>query len=974
MPELEQGRKLGRYLIEGLLGRGGMGEVYRAKDETLLREVAIKVIRLDLDVANQVEIRERLRREALVLARLDHPGILSVYDFGTDGDLTWIVTQLGTGGNLRDRMAGGPLSLTAAGDIVSGLAGALDYMHGMGFVHRDLKPDNVLLGPRGEPIIADLGIAKILEEAEAERATQAGGFVGSLRYAPPEAFDSARVQVVPQYDIYSLGVMAYEMLAGRPPFDADGFVQIVQAHLTHEPPSLRSLRPELPASVESAVMRALAKKPEDRPGTAGEFADMFLGGPAPQTTRTTFEPARAVLSGGAPTPMPTMLISAPARSPSIRLMPILAGLGAVGGLLLIIYFGTSRGIRSVGPIELLVLAGLGGLLYYLYRRSRRRTDFKRSVSLFVDSAVRPDNATVIEPMPPQKAAPVPPPPPPPPAPAPQAAASSDNTVLMPSSPGAMPAARVVVSQCTEPTLAGCSYVISRVPFSIGRSDQDLSVASDYGMSRRHAEINFDPVRRMFVLRDGGSTNGTYLNGRRIAQAVEPLYFGDSIRLSAGTVLTFLSGSSAQLPDLTGKALAGRFRLVRLLKDSPESALYEGQDEHLPRKVAVKILSPQFSEYAGHVEEFEREARFAARLNHPHLCKVLDFGESLGYHYLCMELMSRGSLSRVIEERKQIPRAQALDWIRMIAAALDYIHRQGVVHSGLKPSAVVFDEEENAYLTDFALALSGSDAARHMLVGAPAFLGPEQWDQKPSTPATDQFALAVMAYLLLAGARPFEGQDNPDVRRRNFASGPAPAHQEAARQGLPVMPQAVSAVLQKGLSVAPAERYESCGKFVQSLHSSFEDSGAGRAPGEPRVFISYQRDASAGWAVLFSRDLKDKYQVTAFVDTQRLDSAVRFPARLQQAIENCDVFVCFLAAPTLNSAWVKEEIRLAHQHNKPMVPVFQESYELPPADAAVEPHIAALLAYDGVHLLDRKNIHIEHTIADLAGIVKRTVTN
>jgi TIR domain len=123
---------------------------------------------------------------------------------------------------------------------------------------------------------------------------------------------------------------------------------------------------------------------------------------------------------------------------------------------------------------------------------------------------------------------------------------------------------------------------------------------------------------------------------------------------------------------------------------------------------------------------------------------------------------------------------------------------------------------------------------------------------------------------------------------------------------------------------------------------------------------------------FARMLEDHHNISVFVDTQQLDKAVRFPVRLRDAIENCDVFVCLLADETLRSQWVKEEIRIAHEKNKPMVPVFQESYVHPEDDKELEPHIRTLLSYDGVHLLDKRNIHTDHTIEDLAKIVKQTM--
>jgi len=178
------------------------------------------------------------------------------------------------------------------------------------------------------------------------------------------------------------------------------------------------------------------------------------------------------------------------------------------------------------------------------------------------------------------------------------------------------------------------------------------------------------------------------------------------------------------------------------------------------------------------------------------------------------------------------------------------------------------------------------------------------------------------------------------------------------------------VLQRALATEPAERFESVGQFAQAFDSALLRRGGWSTA--PTVFVSYQHAPSAGWAVLLARELKEKHRIAAFVDTQRLDGAIQFPTKLSRAIENCQVFVCLLADSTLTSRWVREEIRLAHEFKRPMIPVFQESFTQVEQDDTLEPEIAALLNHDGVHLLDRRNVHIDHTIDDLARLVMDTV--
>jgi hypothetical protein len=172
-------------------------------------------------------------------------------------------------------------------------------------------------------------------------------------------------------------------------------------------------------------------------------------------------------------------------------------------------------------------------------------------------------------------------------------------------------------------------------------------------------------------------------------------------------------------------------------------------------------------------------------------------------------------------------------------------------------------------------------------------------------------------------------------------------------------------------IEPVSRCPSTRDFFLHLKRATGQGIAVQA-GPPRVFISYQRDTSAGWALLFSRELAQKHGISAYVDTERLDSAVRFPLKLTSAIKECDVFVCLLFDRTLGSQWVREGIKLARENNKPMVPVFQESYEQPLASEKLEEPIETLISFDGVHLLDRHNIYVDDAITKLAKIVGQSI--
>jgi serine/threonine protein kinase len=243
-----------------------------------------------------------------------------------------------------------------------------------------------------------------------------------------------------------------------------------------------------------------------------------------------------------------------------------------------------------------------------------------------------------------------------------------------------------------------------------------------------------------------------------------------------------------------------------------------------------------------------------------------------------------------------------------------------------------------------------------------------WEHGALGPVTDQYALAVVAYHAIAGSLPFEGQENPMMRRKNFAQGPLAAHLEASSYRSDVVPVGVSAVLARALSVSPEQRFESPAAFAGALAAALKGRRVTR--GTVSIFLSYQRDVSAGWANYFAKELKD-HDIATFLDVQRLDRAQRFPDRLLRAIEECDVFVCLLGQTTLQSEWVAQEIRHAFKHAKPMIPIFQESFD-PAAARAADPAIDTLLSYDAVHLFDLRNVHIEHSATDLARLVKNTI--
>ncbi|MDB4889064.1 MAG: protein kinase, partial [Gemmatimonadetes bacterium] len=257
-----------RYGVERELGAGGMATVYLARDQKHDRDVAIKVLHPDLAAALG---GERFLSEIKTTARLQHPHILPLLDSGEADGVLFYVMPFVDGESLRDRLARETqLPLDDALRIAREVADALGYAHAHGVIHRDVKPENILL-QGGHALVADFGIALAVQQAGGQRMTQTGLSLGTPQYMSPEQAMGERT-IDARADIYALGAVTYEMLAGEPPFTGNSVQAIVAKVMTERPTALLTLRDTVPAGVEHAVLKALAKVPADRFASAAEFA------------------------------------------------------------------------------------------------------------------------------------------------------------------------------------------------------------------------------------------------------------------------------------------------------------------------------------------------------------------------------------------------------------------------------------------------------------------------------------------------------------------------------------------------------------------------------------------------------------------------------------------------------------------------------------------------------------------------------
>jgi serine/threonine-protein kinase len=257
---------LGRYEIRHELGRGGMAIVYLGYDPRIEREVAIKVLPRQFSFDPQFEAR--FEQEVRAIAKLEHGAIVPVYDFGEVDDQPFIVMRYMSGGSLAARLRLGHLPLPEAARILTRIAPALDRAHAQGIIHRDLKPGNILFDQEGEAYLSDFGIAKL---ADSTAAYTGSALIGTPAYMSPEQA-RGEAKVDGRSDVYSLGVILFETLAGRPPYAADTPMGIAMRHVTDPIPRIRRLNPGLPKDLERVIRRALAKAPRNRFQTAAELA------------------------------------------------------------------------------------------------------------------------------------------------------------------------------------------------------------------------------------------------------------------------------------------------------------------------------------------------------------------------------------------------------------------------------------------------------------------------------------------------------------------------------------------------------------------------------------------------------------------------------------------------------------------------------------------------------------------------------
>jgi len=313
------GRELGSYRILEQVGVGGMATVYKAYHAVMDRYVAVKVVLEQM--SQDANFRQRFEREAKAVARLEHAHILPVYDYGEAEGRLYLVMRYIDAGTLKERMAAGLLDLAEVDHVISQVGRALEYAHGMGVVHRDVKPSNVLVDAHGDCYLTDFGLAKMMEASV--QLTASGVGVGTPAYMSPEQGQGEKVDA--RTDIYSLGVMLYEMVTGRLPYEAETPLALLMKHINAPLPLPRKVNPAVPEGVERVILRAMAKNPDDRFQTVGEMVEALR-----QAVVEASVPTRVV-----PLPIPTVAVAEKPIEEAVSLWQRVPVWGLVGIVLVV---------------------------------------------------------------------------------------------------------------------------------------------------------------------------------------------------------------------------------------------------------------------------------------------------------------------------------------------------------------------------------------------------------------------------------------------------------------------------------------------------------------------------------------------------------------------------------------------------------------------------------------------------------------
>jgi serine/threonine protein kinase len=807
------------YEILGELGCGGMGVVYKARQVALDRVVALKMVR-DADLAGAEQVA-RFRREAEAIGRLKHPNVVQIYAVGELQGRPYFSLEYADGGSLAHLLAGQVLPQDQAADLVRTLALAVQAAHETGVLHRDLKPANVLLmspsarpsaepccvlfGRRFVPKITDFGLARLVDREMAQ--TQSGEVLGTPGYMAPEQADGRGKHSTAATDVYALGAILYELLTGRPPFQAATYLDTLIQVLTEEPPSLRLFRPDLARDLETVCQKCLHKDPQRRYATAADLtADLgrFLAGqpirarplglPEEFALLRESRPSLAVVLGTVAFLVGFVVCAAGVtalteRKPAAATVALVFSVFIAGvlvalrpGVRTLLWGGLIAGPAgllagrdpSAAVVGLTVGAGLatwfGGLAQALSRYWGR--PILETLAGLMTGAI---GGLVLA--------------------SPLADSLTLSTVGRP------------VAVLASAAAAGSVLFGAALAAWLNRLDRRRALRTGKPPAPADTRPERSPPPPVPVSGKNDVVLPQNPEGAPLPAVTDPN------RTAVHVPPAPPAEADDTLPRVSGYLVEGT------LGKGGMAVVYRARQLAADRVVALKMIRAGWAAAPTAWERFQREARAVARLSHPNIVQVYEMGVADGQPYLALQLMPGGSLAARLRGRP-FPARQAAELVQTLAHAIQEAHQQKVVHRDLKPHNVLLGEGGVPKIADFGLARledEGTGLTRTGdVLGTPGYMAPEQAEGRLDKvgPAADVYALGAILYEMLTGRPPFRAANHLATLEQIRTQAPLPP-----RRFQPACPRDLEAVCLKCLEKEPARRYASAADLADDLGRS-----------------------------------------------------------------------------------------------------------------------------------------------------------
>src|SRR5262245_3094852 len=828
---METPKKLGKYEVVGLIGEGGFGVVYEARDPFIRRRVAIKAC-----TARDGELRNRFYREAQIAGNLQHKNIVTVHDFGLENDVPYLVQEYLSGEDLHDKIRRGDAipPLTKLNYLVQ-IAEGLEFAHEAGVIHRDIKPSNVRILENGRVKIMDFGIARLA--AADSKFTKARMAMGTQGYMSPEQLEGQEVDQ--RSDVFSYGVLAYELLTYRKPFEADSFQALFYQILNKTPTPIRELWPECPRSVARFVETCLQKRREDR---FSGFAELLkhlqvARGDTGASGAPTPPPESAPLGIADPAPAVTGHASAPAGGHPPTPIPT-----ALGALEERVRQAMERGDMTTAELEVTLARkkhaadkAFAAVTEPLLRSIREARETKE------EEVLRPERAAALVLRARQQRD--------------QGAlenallASQAALELTPADPVAMTlhaelADTISREQRRQAALQEAGAALEKD--DLERASRLAHEALDLGpqdsqaleLQRRVEQAEHEVSRKRgrarrlveeagATLQQGDAQRAQLALNEAVSlwpEVPEAADLRELIEAALVRASQAPSGGGSPLISATAKGpprgqaekavgelrieslFARRYRIKGKLGQGGMGTVYRALDQTLEVPVALKVINTRLARDKQMLDRLKREVVLARKIAHPSVCRMHDIGEADGLHYVSMELVEGSDLSEVIRKAQRLHPDQAVEIALQVLDGLREAHRAGVIHRDLKPQNIMLGTDGRPHIMDFGISVS-ADVQRltqkGVVVGTPDYMSPEQALGSKVDHRADIYAMGVILFRMLTGRMPFEGKTPEAVMVAHFTAPPP-----RASEVMPGVPPALDAVIEKALAKKPEDRFSS----------------------------------------------------------------------------------------------------------------------------------------------------------------------